>query len=83
MEAMELGIPIISTDVGSVKEHVKNNVNGFLIPVDFDVSSVVDIIREISNSFILYNQISVASREHAVEYFDITNFRKRYQKLFE
>jgi glycosyltransferase involved in cell wall biosynthesis len=83
MEAMELGIPIISSNVGSVSEHLQNNVNGFLIPIDFDVSSVVGIIREISNNFTLYNKLSVASRGHAVEHFDIFNFRKRYQKLFE
>ena len=83
MEAMELGIPIISTDVGSIKEHIKNNVNGFLIPIDFNISSVSEMIRGISERFEFYNQLSLLSRNHAVNFFDITNFRKRYQKLFE
>ena len=76
-------MPIIFANIGNVKEHIKNSLNDFLIPIDFDASSVADIVRAFSNNFTLYNQIAVASSEYAVEYYDITNFRKLYQKLFE
>lgn len=35
MEACSFGIPIIATDVGGTGEIVKDNYNGYLLPVDF------------------------------------------------
>ena len=33
MEAMELGIPVIATDVGSISEHLSSYENGFFYPL--------------------------------------------------
>lgn len=48
MEAMSLGIPVIATDVGGVAEIVSNNNNGFLIPRDFDIDELVQVIKKFS-----------------------------------
>ncbi|WP_193315355.1 glycosyltransferase [Nostocoides sp. F2B08] len=34
MEAMSFGVPVVGTDVGGVAEIVRDNVNGFIVPID-------------------------------------------------
>lgn len=46
MEAISFGIPIIATDVGGTSEIVFNNINGYLIPKDFDNETLIEIIKE-------------------------------------
>ena len=84
MEAMEMGIPVIATDVGSIAEHVINDVNGYLGGVDkeeflrFAISKVNIIIQDKE----LYRNLSLKAREHAEQNFDIKNFNKQYRELF-
>lgn len=84
IEAMEMGIPVISTDVGSIAEHVINDVNGYLSGVDkeeflrFAISKVNTIIQDKN----LYRNLSLKAREHAEHNFDIEIFNKQYRELF-
>ncbi len=84
MEAMEMGIPVIATDVGSIAEHVINDVNGYLSGVDkeeflrFAISKINAIIQDKE----LYRNLSLKAREHAEQNFDIKNFKKQYRELF-
>lgn len=84
MEAMEMGIPVIATDVGSIAEHIINDVNGYLSGVDkeeflrFTISKVNTIIQDKE----LYRNLSLKAREHAEQNFDIKNFNKQYRELF-
>lgn len=47
MEAMSFGIPIVATDVGGTREIVKNERNGYVIPVDASNDEIVDTIIKI------------------------------------
>lgn len=85
MEAMEMGIPVISTNVGSIKDHLINKKNGYLIDSDNEVeflNSTLNKILKISLDREHYREISLNAREHAYEYFNIQVFIKNYQKLF-
>ena len=84
MEAMELGIPVIATDVGSIFQHVINGKNGFLAEVDavefkkFAASKIIDI----SNNHQLYSYLAVNARKHAEENFSIMRFFDNYKQVF-
>lgn len=85
MEAMELGIPVISTNVGSVAEHLINGKNGFLIDaikeneiLDFAVAKIKDIIGNKE----IYCDLSLNARQYACDHFDNQIFKQKYRELF-
>lgn len=84
MEAMELGIPVIATDVGSIAEHVINFENGFLSAVDKEefLSFTIAKTKAIIGDKILYRNLALKAREHAINNFDIKIFNKQYLDLF-
>lgn len=84
MEAMELGIPVIATDVGSISEHVIDAENGFLLPVNDKefIEIAIQKLCTLKSDKELYYKISTAARTHAVQYFNIEIFNKQYQELF-
>lgn len=64
MEAVSFGIPIIATDVGGTSEIVENGKNGFLLPNDFKLEELVDlVIRFIDFSDEEYQQFCKNARE--------------------
>lgn len=84
MGAMELGIPVISTNVGSIEEHVIENKNGFLGSVEEDefLAFATENINKLIDDKELYVTLSLGAREHAVKNFDIENFNTQYRELF-
>lgn len=84
MEAMELGIPVIATNVGSISEHISNDRNGYVGPVDafkfLNFSS--EMIKKIANDKELYFKLSSNARKYACANFDIKHFNFNYRKLF-
>lgn len=84
MEAMELGIPIITTAVGSIEEHVRNGINGFItekISDDDFLKFCVEKINLLQGNKEIYYKMSMAAREYAVSNFNIVNFQNAYRKL--
>ncbi|CAM4141544.1 glycosyltransferase family 4 protein [Flavobacterium sinopsychrotolerans] len=84
MEAMELGIPVISSNVGSISEHLIDGKNGFLAPIEpvkFIEFAAEKIIKLIDNKE-LYFSLSLNAREHAKMNFALENFNAKYQELF-
>ncbi len=49
MEAMSFGIPCVATDVGGNSEIVTDSKNGFLIPKDFSLKQLADIIKSFAD----------------------------------
>lgn len=85
MEAMELGIPVISTNVGSISEHVINDVNGYLYDDNSEggfVKFASDRILQLSTNKELYSKLSFNAREYAVNNFSIDTFKEKYGSLF-
>jgi glycosyltransferase involved in cell wall biosynthesis len=84
MEAMELGIPVISTAVGSISDHVLDGENGFK-SVQIESESFLQFCSEKISQLVkdkdLYIKMSYYARKYAESNFDLNNFRNAYQKL--
>lgn len=85
MEAMAKGVVCISTDVGSIPDHITDGVNGFLVSNNMDEKSIINdfvktikllerdrnTLKEISNNAYLYAKTN----------FDIATFNAKYKEL--
>lgn len=85
MEAMELGIPVIATDVGSIREHVIDGHNGY-VSARNDAASFLRFCRHkielLRADQKLYTELCLNARRYAVQHFDIANMHKAYRELF-
>lgn len=77
MEAMAAGLPIISTDVGALREEVEEDVNGLVIPPR-DVSAVVTAVQSLIRDPARRRAMSAASRLMAEARFDA---RRNYNAI--
>ncbi len=84
MEAMEQGIPVLSSNVGSVSEHLIDGENGFLAPIEAGkyVEFASEKILKLVDNKELYFSLSLNAREHAKMNFAVENFNAKYQELF-
>lgn len=84
MEAMELGIPVIATDVGSIFEHLQDSEKGFLGPVDSEMflDFASDKISAIMEDKEWYTTLSLNARRYAEDNFSIEKFNSQYKTLF-
>lgn len=80
LEAISYGLPIVSTDVGSVNEAVINGSNGFLIKPG-NIDQLAKSIENIVNSRVLWEQFSTNSKKLAIEKFDEKNYFKRLREI--
>lgn len=85
MESMINGVIPISTNVGSISDHILDGFNGFLIE---NKSSIEDIENKFVEKIIdLYKNkeaqqiISNNAKEYALNNFSIDNFTEKYRKL--
>ena len=76
-EAMTFGLPIISTNVGSIEEIIKNKITGFVINYG-DTKSFVRKTILLFNDKILYNKIAKNCRKFARESFSINSCAKKH-----
>lgn len=87
MEAMARGLAIISTAVGDVPVHVKDEENGFVIQ---DIGNEKEIIQKgiicinrLSEDRELLKKISDNNIEYAFKNFGLKTFTENYKTLFE
>ena len=69
MEALQLSLPIVATDVGGVSEAVTSDVNGFLVPPGDDAALAAGILTALQDAD-LRHRLGAASRARASD-FDI------------
>lgn len=62
LEAMSYGIPVISTNVGSIEDAVKDNVNGFIVNPG-DIKKLASSIEECVKNEILWNEFSKKNKD--------------------
>ena len=86
MEAMATGLTIITTAVGEIPLHVKENVNGFLI---YDVNDEALVIKQaVKHIKTIYNNpgllmnIGESNKQHAIAHFGLNRFESEYKSLF-
>ena len=64
-EAMAMGKPLVTTDVGSVNQYVEDGVSGYIVPVR-DVDGLSDRVGRLLNDPSLRKRMGAAAREVAV-----------------
>lgn len=80
LEAMALGVPIVSTPTDGLKEIVENGKTGFLNDEDsILVSRCVDILE--SND--LYKKLHQATLEKATEILDVKAYKNELDKIYQ
>lgn len=81
LEAMSYGLPIISTNVGSIAEAVHNGENGFLVEPG-NVAALEEAITILTDNEELWQRQSLASRKTCETKFAETVFFRKIQKIY-
>lgn len=85
MEAMSFGIPVVSTNVGGVKELIEHKKTGFLVPSN-DLEGLVYYCSQLINSPTLRHQIGNAAIGFIKDQFSsgkmVNEFEAVFDKLF-
>jgi len=79
LEALACGTPVVASDVGSVSDVLKNDINGYLIDKGNSAQLAESILKIVNGN---YPRLSKASRLSALEH-DINHSAKDYLKLFK
>lgn len=82
MEAMALGVPVISTHISGIPELIKDGVSGLLAQPN-DTASLTDKIRAILENPSRIDPMTIAAKKRIREEFDVQVNTKRLIRLFE
>jgi glycosyltransferase involved in cell wall biosynthesis len=83
LEAMNMGVPVISTDVGGITEVVKNNFNGYLINVgDRAAELFANKIQDLVNGKLDYAGLAEKARKTIVSNFSVKTMAEGFQNIF-
>lgn len=80
LEAMASGLPVVATDVGSIREVIKNEVNGMIIPPKNDLSIATSVIKLLGNEE--YAERIAINGQESVKSFSIENTVQLYEQLY-
>lgn len=78
LEAMAMGLPIVSTDVGGVRNYVKDNENGFLVKTDEEMGKAVNYFLDNPK---IADHMGQIGKERAWEDHDLEKNTDRLLKL--
>ena len=69
MEAMAIGVPVISTDCpcGGPRSLIQNDMQGILVPCN-DVISLANALRKVLGNLMLQKDMSVRERQRAFSF---------------
>lgn len=81
LEAQAMGIPVIATDIGGVKEALRDKITGYLIP-SADVQEAEKRITELINNQNLLAMMGTAARRFVEENFNIKNTSKKMMETY-
>lgn len=81
LEAMSYGMPVIATDVGSIKELV-NNKNGYIIEPK-NVQQIVDSIEDITSNLDRWNEYSNQAKKDINDKFNEDVYFKKVELLYK
>jgi len=81
MEASSTGMPVIATDVGSVREEIIDNVTGKVVP-PANSNAIVDAIMEILRNPGNWEKMGKSGREHIHNRYDINILSMKLEKIY-
>ena len=82
IEAMELGLPMIASDVGSIPDVVVNNESGILVP-EKDPVALADAIKRIESDPQYTESLLEGARNRIAEHFTWDNITRRQIEIYE
>ena len=81
LEAMFVGVPVISTDVGGVSEVIKDNINGILLPVG-SVDKMFKAINNLIGDPIKMHSLSQKGKETVLNYHTAQRYINEMSSLY-
>lgn len=82
MEAMAMGLPILSTLHSGIPELVEDGVSGFLVP-ERDVDALAQKLKYLIEHPRIWGEMGKAGREFVQNYHDIERLNKQLVKVFK
>ena len=82
MEAMAMGIPVVSTLHSGIPELVKEGSSGFLVP-ERDVEDMTEKLALLANSSALRTEMGLAGRKYVEENFNVHKLNYQLSELFK
>ncbi|RMH08940.1 MAG: glycosyltransferase family 1 protein [Nitrospirae bacterium] len=82
LEAMALGVPVVTTDVAGAKELVKHGETGLVVPQQ-DPERLAHAILAVMGDAALRERMAQASRSRIETHFSFANRLKRVEELYE
>jgi glycosyltransferase involved in cell wall biosynthesis len=82
LQAMALGIPVVASDVGGLREIITNDVTGFLVPPS-DAQRLALRIADLARDAGLRQRIGEAARAHAAANFSLERESRAIQSAYE
>lgn len=82
LEAMNYGLPVISTFEGAIPEIIENGKTGFLVPQG-DAAALAERISALIHSPELRQKMGNAAREYFLAHFTMEIFEKNMRRVFE
>jgi glycosyltransferase involved in cell wall biosynthesis len=84
LESMAMGVPVISTDVGAIREVLEQGTHGYIIPSEGDVVDLfVDRILNLLSSESTYDDIVRVSKKDAVAKYSVGVMGRHYERVFQ
>jgi glycosyltransferase involved in cell wall biosynthesis len=81
VEAMAAGLPVVASDVGGLRELVRDGETGVLVPPG-DPAALADALRPLLADRELRRRLGSAGRVRAETLFDLSGFRRAHLELY-
>jgi glycosyltransferase involved in cell wall biosynthesis len=82
LEAMAAGKPLVTTDAPGCRATVKNDINGFLVPIK-DPSELATALEKLLAQPALRRQMGQASRQMAIDFFSTEKITSAIEKTYQ
>jgi glycosyltransferase involved in cell wall biosynthesis len=81
IEAMAAGLPVVASNVGGLRELVRDGETGVLVPAG-DPAALADALRPLLADPQLRRRLGSAGRVRAKTLFDLSGFRRAHLELY-
>lgn len=81
MEALSMGLPIVTTDVVGCRETVDEGINGFLVP-PYNALALAEAIKKLIENPDLRSRMGQAGREKALREFDVATIVDKHLEVY-
>jgi len=81
LEGMAAGVPVVATDVGGIKEVIKDGEDGVLVPPN-DPAALANAISRILDDSILRERVVSAAKEKVKNYFSVEKMVNDHELLY-